>query len=721
MAIRVSRQTVEALIYEDGLDLKVSRQHVEVLTTEDGLDLKVSRQHVEVLVPLRIWYEFASSTLTLSGNANPGDARSVLTLGQSTFLNVSKHVSASSELELTQSTNHTPKYVHAISILGLSQETYFPKTYIGIASSILEFDVTAVNSGTITVSAGNYLGLVQHADDIAKARSIEHSLTLIDTASVDLIHRASSTLELTDTAKSSEARLATSQLELTQVARAQPDRIYATTQIEFSQTAYSSIKNVFASNTLELTSSNTSLKPIYVSALSELTITEQVWDGEALVDAGLRQEATYEGTLSADASSVIGLISFASAHVASVSGIDVSASSQINFSHHAATAIEVSTTSALALTQSAVGHTAKPGSTLLELVQVAAYEIERGITASSSIVFLQSATFTLILGSTTCQYSPFVGDSSDSDAPTPPPAAIDGPMVGIQVPFQFVYPSVGTVSDAVALKTPNLGNKDRLSFHRVLQETRGGTLIVFADPIWPKIQTLVLTFSGLLRVESQELLTFIDDHLGQEIGMIDWEHRFWRGVITNPDEPAIEDRFDSYTINISFEGELDPTWNPQVVPPSLRYSAIRSDVQDGYYVPIEPQLPATPETSDYHSAEADSTIKIGNPLYLTGVGHVDPARADAAGTTQVVGLSITDTNAGQTCKYLTEGRIERSDWTDITGVANLSTGVTYFLDQTVAGQITSTAPTTVGDYVVRVGRAVNTTTLDIEIELPILL
>jgi len=294
-------------------------------------------------------------------------------------------------------------------------------------------------------------------------------------------------------------------------------------------------------------------------------------------------------------------------------------------------------------------------------------------------------------------------------------------MVGIQVPFQLVYPSTGAVTDSVALKTPNLGNKDRLGFQRVIRETRGGTLIVYADPIWPKTQTLVLTFTGLLRVEAQEMLTFIDDHLGLEVGLIDWEHRYWRGIITQPDEPAIEDKFDYFTVNFEFEGELDPLWNPQVVPPGLRYSAVRSEQQDGYYVPIPPQLPATPESTDYHSAEADSTIVIGNPIYLTGVGHVNPARADAAGTTQVVGLSLTDTSAGFTCNYITEGRIERSDWTAIAGVANLSAGVTYFLDPSVAGHITSTAPTAVGQYVVRVGRAVSTTTLDIEIELPILL
>ena len=293
-------------------------------------------------------------------------------------------------------------------------------------------------------------------------------------------------------------------------------------------------------------------------------------------------------------------------------------------------------------------------------------------------------------------------------------------MVGIQVPFQLVYPATGAVTDSVSLSTPNLGNLDRLSFNRIQRETRGGTLVIFADPIWPKIQTLVLTFSGLKSVEAQTLLTFIDDHVGQEIGLIDWEHRYWKGVITAPDQPIVEDSFDSFTAGFEFQGELDPTWNPQVVPPSLRYSAIRSPQEQGYYVPNEPEIPSTPEAM-YLSAEADSTIKIGYPIYIKASGHLDPARANAQATTGAVGVSISDAAAAATCKYLTEGKVTRSDWTEVAGVTSLTPGVLYYLSPTTAGRITSTAPTTTGQFVVVIGRATSATELDIEIATPVLL
>lgn len=128
--------------------------------------------------------------------------------------------------------------------------------------------------------------------------------------------------------------------------------------------------------------------------------------------------------------------------------------------------------------------------------------------------------------------------------------------------FQLTFPATGTVTDSVTLRSPNLGNKDKLSFNRISRETRGGTLVVFADPIWPKIQTLVLTFSGLTETEVSDLLVFLDAHLGEEVGLLDWENRYWKGVIMTPDDPVVQDTRDTFSASFEFEGELDPTWSP---------------------------------------------------------------------------------------------------------------------------------------------------------------
>lgn len=120
-------------------------------------------------------------------------------------------------------------------------------------------------------------------------------------------------------------------------------------------------------------------------------------------------------------------------------------------------------------------------------------------------------------------------------------------------------------------------------------------------------------------------------------------------------------------------------------------------------------------------AEADSQIKIGNLIYLKSDGHMDLAKADNSSTAQAVGVAIEDANAAEACSYITEGQVERGDWTTIADVVSLTPGVSYFSSAATAGKITATAPTIVGQYVVRVGRAISATKLDIEIESPILL
>ena len=69
------------------------------------------------------------------------------------------------------------------------------------------------------------------------------------------------------------------------------------------------------------------------------------------------------------------------------------------------------------------------------------------------------------------------------------------------------------------LAVAGVGNKDRLQFNRISRETRGGTLIVYADPIWPKVQTQVLTFTALTRVQAARTAGFPGGSLGRRGGL----------------------------------------------------------------------------------------------------------------------------------------------------------------------------------------------------------
>jgi len=708
--ISVFRQHVEALTFSAPV-VSVFRQHVEALTFSFIPPVvSVFRQHAEVLSSTDIpnLTPSATSTIVFTQEGLPTHVCAV---------------TAENTLTLAHSVDYIgPKEVEAQSILVLSHIPYYGQVYEASATSTLDLSISLAHFGTQRVNAETVITFQQFGDTTVKVRREESTLLLSQAATVEKSITASSQLTLTQSGLVGMIEVsAASTLSFQQSIRVAPAAQTADTQINLSVSARSSIKSISEGHALSLTQTAVVTKPIRVSAESQLITSELVYNPETfgfdLVFSGLGHTASVSPQLQFGSTSYLSFSQAAHPGHVRVDGDSVSATSTISFTHSAIVNLTGDGSSTLTLTQAAFGSAGTPVDSQLDLTHLAAQTIVRAQTSTTSIGLTQAASFTLIIGSTTCQYSPFVGSTTDPDAPTPPSLTVNGPMAGIQVPFQLVYPSVGPVTDSVSLKAPNLGNKDRLSFNRILRETRGGTVIVFSDPDWPQIQTQVLSFSGLLRVEAQELMTFFEDHLGQEIGMIDWEHRFWKGVITTPEEPVVEDTFDNFTASFSFEGELDPTWNPQVVPPSLRYSATRSEQQGGYYVPNEPILPATPDTT-FYSAEAGVDVKIGYPLYLSS-GLVYPAQANAAGSAQVVGVSIEDVSAGVGCTYITEGSVTRADWTDVSGSVSLSSGATYYLDPSTAGRITTTSPTASGQYVVRIGRAVNTTTLDIEIELPI--
>lgn len=111
-----------------------------------------------------------------------------------------------------------------------------------------------------------------------------------------------------------------------------------------------------------------------------------------------------------------------------------------------------------------------------------------------------------------------------------------------------------------------------------------------------------------------------------------------------------------------------------------------------------------------------SAITIGQPVYVKADGTVDLAGAAASGTKAVVGLVRDASIAAATSGNIqTDGILVCADWTAVTGTATLTPGTQYFLSPT-EGQLTSTAPTTPGHFVVRVGLATATDTMEIDTE-----
>ena len=145
------------------------------------------------------------------------------------------------------------------------------------------------------------------------------------------------------------------------------------------------------------------------------------------------------------------------------------------------------------------------------------------------------------------------------------------------------------------------------------------------------------------------------------------------------------------------------------------------------------QLQAS-DTLDAMSSEVDvisktngnaGPIVICQAVYTKGDGDVDLAQADASGTVEVLGLvkeaSISASSSGA---IQTDGVLSATtgQWDNVTGdTGGLTPGAVYWLDPSTPGGLTDTAPTTVAQYVCRLGKAVSTTELEISIEPPILL
>lgn len=740
MAVRVTRQYAEALGPGDG-KARVSRQYVEALGgTSDGT-ARVTRQYVEVLGPVPSGVALdvsAESTVSLSQDVVGGLPRSIdaaaasaLAIGQTANGAPPKMRTASSPLVVSGSAVYVgPRPVIATSAILLTGSPYIGQPRTVAAASPLAMSQAIARSGTSRIPTSSSLSLASFADTRDITREVTTQVDLVQVAVADRTIRVSNELELMDLAQEGFILLtASSRIELTHMGRPNPMMVGPGQQIDLPATilslsdkAASNIQMVSADSYFEVSDSLDDLRPYRTDATSALVETTQVYD-EALVDfvevlSGLSDAATVTFQQGKSLRQYLQTQDTAAAVCVKAGAVALSASDELGVGQDVRPSLAEAAADQLSLADVAAVHLVQHQlSSSLGLSQVAAAQVDRDLDPLSGLNVVQAITFVVENAANRYQYTPFVGEGNDSQAPTPPVPSFPGPMTGILAPFQLVYPAEGPVQASVTLRSPEFGNKERLSFNRINRETRGGTLIIYADPIWPKTQTLVMTFTALLRQQAQDLLSFLGDFLGQEVGLIDHEHRYWRGVITNPDEAVVQDGPNRFTANLEFEGELDPSWHPQVIPTRI-YGTARAS-RDSRPTGPYPYVDEMVGDIESYTAEVDTSVQIGTPIYLTEVGHARPAQASGQPQTNVIGLAVSAAEPGFTCHYLTEGKVTRDDWSLVAGTSALLVGQTYFLAPSSPGRITITPPSQSGNYVVRVGRAVSPLSLDVEVELPI--
>jgi len=485
---------------------------------------------------------------------------------------------AISEITLTQASGHAgPRTVHAESVITLADTGYRGRTFDLAASQTVSLVGSSGRSGTNRLGATSTLVLQSFADNSVFLRNCESRIELAQEASIEQVITAVSTLDLRHEASEGFVPLrASSEIVFSQIARPNPITIgpgpgydveVEVTQIDLEQATNTSSKMLAVEDQIDLAQADRVLKPIYVSATTTLQVTSQEYDLETgepyeVVTEGLDSVAQPEVARVLRCETRVRLVDEAGVVKIKPDAIALAAESTLELDQDVFKNVTADAVDRLwlTLTHEAIAHCGKLATTEIAVDQEASVIVDLDLGATSTLQVLQAVAFVLVNGTSLKQYAPQIGESTDPNAPTPPPATLQGPVAGIEVPFQLVYPATGTASDSVTLRAPNLGNKDRLAFNRISRETRGGTLIVYADPMWPRTQTLVLQFSGLLRTEALALLQFMETHLGQEIGLVDWEHRYWKGGIVNTTDPAVQDGRDRFTAGFEFEGEPDPTW-----------------------------------------------------------------------------------------------------------------------------------------------------------------
>lgn len=133
----------------------------------------------------------------------------------------------------------------------------------------------------------------------------------------------------------------------------------------------------------------------------------------------------------------------------------------------------------------------------------------------------------------------------------------------------------------------------------------------------------------------------------------------------------------------------------------------------------------TPSLISVTNGESSAALVIGTPVYSSAAGTVKRAQANASATARVVGLCYDTSISAAAAGSIAVGDVitaTTGQWDTITGgTGGLTFSAIYFLDAATPGKLTTTAPSTIGQYVTKVGVAISTTDLIFDPEEPILL
>ena len=113
---------------------------------------------------------------------------------------------------------------------------------------------------------------------------------------------------------------------------------------------------------------------------------------------------------------------------------------------------------------------------------------------------------------------------------------------------------------SLSLKSPDFGDSESINLGGIVRQSRGGSQLGVIDSSWPKIQEFVFSFSGLTKVEIEDLIEFINDYAGELLEITNYDSTAYKGIISN--ESVVENVIiDDCEYQISFTFQVDSQAN----------------------------------------------------------------------------------------------------------------------------------------------------------------
>jgi len=550
--------------------LRVSDQFIEILGPGSGGTLRVTSQIIEVLAqPLSILEQSASNELEFSDDVivvtpNQSLTQTIAFTQVAEWVAQIKIVSATNQLAFEAPVNYVgPLWLHFSTQLDLEDEARIPLVHELHLTEQVVFGETIAIHGRRHFQFTNSIDISQYGDIRIKVRTATNELTLTDTLIGEALKVVESSIVLgQDAVKGIHIESITNQIDFVQVERVNPitigpgprDRISLPAQnITFTQFIYNSVKSVHAENYIDIITDANTTRPWNTVADSEIQwLEDEVQDDGNVVSVlyGLQDFATVQKAFIQHLTSPVWLSQVGNKVRLKVGAIDLSASNELELETIIPEINYLAAENILELIDY-VDNRHEFIETIIDFESEVSYNVNFAPRLLTSELELVSSFFGENDQFSLCDYSPFLGSTTDPNAPQrylKNVPVIDPNRHGVTLFYPWNSPTT-----TVELRGPDLGNRNRLEFQRIKRETRGGTLIVWADPMWPKNEQLVLSFSGLIETEGQTLLDFIYLTLGQEIGLIDWEGNTWRVVTMTPSDPLVRNSQANLSINLEFE------------------------------------------------------------------------------------------------------------------------------------------------------------------------